>query len=236
MQPPQHYLARFEEKVELNQRFTHYSFELQHPLSLDFLAGQYFSVQVSDQGIRRSYSICSSPDIKHGFEFLVDKAPAGVGCQFFANLQFGQNIEALGPLGMFVMVDDPAEKEVVLVANGSGIAPFRAMILNQLQVHHDQRKITLLWGMRHETDLFWELEFQQLSQAFANFEFVPIISQPIAGWPLLIGRVTDYLQKAQLTGSVGYYLCGSTAMINDVKNILQAKDVATNFIHHEKFY
>ncbi len=236
MQLPQHFVARFEDKNELNPRYVHYSFELQKPLEMDFLAGQYLSVKVTDQGVRRSYSICSTPDIKHGFEFLVDRKPGGVGCQYFDNLQFGDEIEVLGPLGNFVMANDEHEKEVMLVATGSGIAPLRAMILNQLQVHHDERKIALLWGMRHETELFWELDFQDISQEIDNFEFIPTISQPVADWPLAVGRVTDYLKKAELREQTAYYLCGNARMINEVKSILQQRGVVAELIHHEKFY
>jgi len=236
MHPPQHFIARLEDKNELNPRYIHYSFELQKPLKMDFLAGQYLSVKVSDQGLRRSYSICSSPDIKHGFEFLIDRQPGGVGCKFFDSLKFGDEIETLGPLGTFVMADDEHEKEVILVATGSGIAPLRAMILDRLQVHHDKRKITLLWGMRHETELFWELDFQDISQEIDNFEFMPVISQPISNWPLTVGRVTQYLKEANLNEETGYYLCGSAAMITEVKSILQQRGIPNHFIYHEKFY
>lgn len=236
MQVPQKYIARYEEKIELNEKFTQYSFELREPHRLDFMAGQYLSVKVSEAGLRRSYSICSSPDIKHGFEFLVDHSPAGVGCKFFEGLEFGEEIEVLGPMGIFVMADDPAEKEVFLIATGSGIAPFRSMILNQLQVHHDERNITLLWGMRHETELFWELEFQELSENFPNFTFIPTISQPSERWPLQKGRVTDYLKQIELPNQAGYYLCGNAGMIDDAKALLAESDIDSKHIHHEKFY
>ncbi|PIR58771.1 MAG: hypothetical protein COU69_03865 [Candidatus Pacebacteria bacterium CG10_big_fil_rev_8_21_14_0_10_56_10] len=232
---PQAYTAKLEDKLVFNQRFFQASFELVSPPRLEFKAGQYVSVQVSDQGHRRPYSICSSPDITHGFEILVDTGPGGVGSRFLQNLEFGQQVSLLAPLGDFVINASSAEA-VVLVGNGSGISPLRGMVLDLLQVRHDQRPITLHWGMRRVDELFWENEFQQLSQDFENFYFHPVISQAAPDWTLCRGRVTDCLAVHGFPQQAEYYLCGSTDMIDQSKQVLAQGGVAAAQIHHEKFY
>ncbi|MDA1079098.1 MAG: FAD-binding oxidoreductase [bacterium] len=236
MQPPKQYRAKLEDKQQLNERFMQYDFELVEPNELAFAAGQYVSIKVSDKGERRSYSICSSPAITHGFELLVDHQPAGIGCTYLESLAFGQEIELLAPLGIFTIVPDTDETSLALVATGSGIAPFRSMLFEHLQVRQDTRPITLYWGMRHANQLFWEDEFEELAESFPHFSFHPVISQPEQAWPLCRGRVTDCLTAHEQAASVGYYLCGNATMIGDVTQTVLAKGITEAHIHHEKFY
>lgn len=236
IQPPQFYTARLEEKVVHNEKYTQLMFELVAPHQLTFQAGQYLSLQVNDQGLRRSYSICSSPNINHGFEFLIDVAPDGVGTRYLLQLQFGQEIKALGPMGVFILAEPTQEDAIILVGTGSGIAPLRAMAFELLQTQQDQRPLTLLWGMRHESQLFWLDEFQELADNFANFRFMPILSRALPEWPLSRGRVTDALQLMELLPRTGFYMCGNDRMILDVIAVLQQRGVEPSFIHHEKFY
>lgn len=237
MTPPTQFIAKLEDKQVYNDKFTHYHFEFVEPHELDFLAGQYVSIKVAPDGTRRSYSICSSPGIKHGFETILDVEPAGIGCQFLESLEFGAEINLLAPLGHFVISAEDPEDEIVLVATGSGISPFRAMIFDLLQEKQDQRPISLYWGLRHAEHLCWQDEFSQLSEHFPNFRFHPVLSQAPEGWPLCRGRVTDCLGTHQLPASpkTGYYLCGRGQMIQDVSQVLVERGVPSNHIHYEKY-
>lgn len=234
---PQQCTAKFEDKVVYNEKFTQFAFEMTSPPRFNFLAGQYVSIKVSDKGERRSYSISSAPNIDHGFELLVDMEPNGIGVQYLANLQFGQEIQVLGPMGMFVVEDAPTEKSLVFIATGSGIAPMHSMLLDQLQTKQDKRPMVLYWGLRHEKDMFWELEFQELSTHFPNFTYHPVLSQPETDqWTLCRGRVTDCLVTHEHPTEAGYYICGNQKMLNDVVALLEAKGIEHKHIHHEKFY
>lgn len=233
---PQRCTGKLVDKIIYNEKFIHYFFEFIEPPAIQFEAGQYVSMQVSERGDRRSYSICSSPATTHGFELLIDITPQGVGSKFLENLSFSQPVDMLAPLGRFTVPQDPSEHALIFVATGSGVAPFRSMILDQLQVKQDQREIVLLWGLRHENLLFWENEFLEMSQAFPNFKFHPVISQPTPAWTLCQGRVTNCLSVHSYPDQAGYYLCGNDAMVKDVLTFLQGKGVAEDHIHHEKFY
>lgn len=234
--PPQRCTARLEDKLQHNSKFTQYMFELVEPHTVPFLAGQYVSMKVSDQGLRRSYSISSSPGITHGFELLLDITPQGVGTKYLESLKFGDTVEILMPMGMFTIAEDPTEKHLVFIATGSGVAPFYSMIQDLLQEKHDPRPITLFWGLRYAEDLFWEDEFSRLSEAFPQFVFHPVLSKAVDEWPLCRGRVTDCLSVHTLPENAGYYLCGNAPMIADVSALLTQKGITKEHIHHEKFY
>ncbi len=236
MQPPQVCKAQLVDKRILNSKFIHYYFEFTQPASIPFAPGQYTSIKVSEHGDRRSYSICSSPEKNHGFELLVDKDPDGLGVKYLDNLLPGQEMEALFPMGVFTVANDPAEEALVFVATGSGIAPFRSMILDQLQERKNTQPIWLYWGLRHLEWLFWQDEFQELAEQFPNFHFHPVLSQAVDEWPLCRGRVTDCLSIHELPPKAGYYVCGNQTMIKDVMTLLPTRGVEPTHIHHEKFY
>jgi len=232
---PQKFTARFEDKIVHNEKFTQYAFELVEPNEITFQAGQYVSVQVDDLGTRRSYSICSTPDIQHGFELLIDLEPQGIGSKFFQNLEYGQQISFLGPLGNFTIAPDQSEA-IVFVATGSGVAPFRSMILDLLQVKKDPRPMILYWGLRYAQQMFWQDEFEELAENFPNFKFHPVLSKPSEDWVLCSGRVTDCLSVHSLPEKASYYLCGNKQMVLDTTSMLQSLSVKPENIHHEKFY
>lgn len=234
--PPQRCTAKLADKIVYNEAFIHYFFEFTEPAAVAMQAGQYVSMQVSERGERRSYSICNSPSETHGFELLIDITPQGVGSKFLENLQFGQTVNVLAPLGVFFMTDSSSESSLNFIATGSGVAPFRSMLMDRLQNHQDQREMTLYWGLRHEDKLFWQDEFQELAEAFPHFHFHPVISQPSDKWPLCRGRVTNCLSVHDISLDAGYYLCGNEMMVKDTMALLTAKGVAAEKIHHEKFY
>jgi ferredoxin-NADP reductase len=250
--PPQPFTAQLTDKLKYNQRYTQFRFELiREPNVFKFKAGQYVSIQVSERGERRSYSVSSSPDITHGFEILVDVAPQGIGSKFLQDLSFGDTINFLGPLGRFILTPETAvhNKPIVFIATGSGIAPFKSMLHELLQIRQvrvkqseqakqmfEPRQITMHWGMRYAEDLFWLEEMQDFMQNFTNFHFNPILSRPTEDWSLSRGRVTSVLEVITLDLTADYYLCGSHEMIVAVKDILIRKSIAPEQIHHESFY
>jgi NAD(P)H-flavin reductase len=235
MLPPKQLTARLEDKIALTPKYIHYMFELDHPHEMPFIGGQYVSVKVSERGERRSYSICSAPSISHGFELLVDISPDGIGSKYLESLKFGDQISLLGALGMFTLKEELNESAIYLIATGSGVAPFRSMILDLLE-KQDKRPIVLYWGLRFEQDIYWALEFEELSRNNPNFTFKIILSKAGPEWPLDKGRVTDLLSVLEKPVGAGYYLCGNEKMVDEVTAQLQQDGVELAHIHHEMFY
>lgn len=235
--PPQLLTARLADKFVHNEKFTQFQFELMSPNQFEFTAGQYVSIAVSDLGYRRSYSMVSTPDNNHGFELLVDMKIDGVGTNYLRDLKFGQEIKALGPMGNFV-VKSPEDKTIplVFIATGSGIAPFRSMLYDQLQKHGLERPMTIYWGLRHESEMCWAEDLKDMVARFPNVTFHPVISQALPEWPLCRGRVTACLTVHDLDPDAEYYVCGNAPMIQDVKTVLGSRGIDPTKVFHEKFY
>src|SRR5690606_32342182 len=103
------------------------------PAPFSFRAGQYISVVVPGAGpngrdLRRAYSIASSPEQKP-VELCVKIVDNGPGSNYLNRLRPGDTFKGFVPYGDFTY-ETPPSKHVCFVATGTGIAPFRSMLLS----------------------------------------------------------------------------------------------------------
>lgn len=224
--------AKVIKKVNLATNYWLVVLEFEKPY--EFAAGQYVSLKVADDGMRRSYSIASNPD-GSSIELLVDVAPMGVGSKYVLGLNIGDSVEVLGPMGHFVLAEPT--KNVLFVATGSGIVPFRPMIREFLEKRGFKGEVHLDWGMRYEEDLFWIDEFKKLEIDHPNFRFDVVLSKPTKDWSACSGHVNDCLMKHRANWE-GWeaYLCGSQQMVADVNAVLMKLGIKQEEIRFEKFF
>ena len=220
--------VRVEKKKQLNEKYL--EIWLEKPTGLEYEAGQYLSVKVTNEGDRRSYSLISSPN-EADLGLLIDTGPGGLGSKFFMHASPGEMIEVLLPMGRFIVREDN-ERNALFVATGSGIAPMRGMIKEALSLSGD-RKVKLVWGMRHEDDLFWTDSWDNLKQKYVNFDYEIVLSQPNDGWKGREGHVGDEL-LGEWSGWEAY-VCGNGEVVKAVRDQLVSEGVDENFIYFEKF-
>lgn len=211
-------------------------FETGQPIP--FKAGQFISVVIPGAGpkgrdLRRAYSIASSPEI-HPVELCVKIVEEGPGTTYLANLKAGDQFRGYAPYGDFVY-EPMAGHHACFIATGTGIAPFRAMVLSEHYKAAPPVSATCLLGVRTESELLYLDELQKV----AGLKWVPIVSQPEGKWTGFKGRVTDYLRRCGPDFpwlETQYYLCGNGSMITEVKTILADHGVAKESIHQEIYY
>lgn len=212
-------------------------FELEFKNVFNFKAGQYISVKVSDKGEMRAYSIATVPGGKK-IGLLVDVSPGGVGSSFFLNTKVGETIEALGPLGRFVVEKTSRFRPVeglLFVATGSGIVPVKPMIEDLLKNKKYKGKVKLFWGLRFEEDVFWREEFKKIEERHLNFKLHMVLSKPNKHWVGGKGRVTDLLDEMESLHNWHVYLCGGTKMVNNFRESLSEKNVQNKDVYFEKY-
>lgn len=200
---------------------------------MPFIPGQYISL-IIDQTTRRQYSICSAPQESPFFELVVDTAPMGVGSRYILDRKVGDTVQGLFPLGNFQLQQNILSK--VFIATGTGIAPFRSMIASETVRNHTE-DITLFWGLRRETDIYWKDWLEQQEKTDTHFISVLTLSRPDAFWKGAVGHVTEQLQY-RLTGFAGtdFYLCGNRSMIQEVTAMLQEQHVPSERIKTDAFF
>lgn len=234
-------MESFQAKVSRIRDLTHDVRELEltldEPKEIGFQAGQFISFEVPKKGypypLTRPYSIASPPSISDRVLLLFNLVPGGPGSTYLFSLREGDSVSFKGPAGSFTLRDDPT-KRVLFVATGTGIAPFRSMILTQLEKNSTQ-PLTLFWGVRSERDLYYQEEFQQLADRSPHFSFVTTLSQPGFEWTGVRGRVSSLVQeRVTSVRDLSVYLCGNGNMIKDVTAIVRAKGLCP--IYREKYY
>ena len=137
-----------------------------------------------------------------------------------------------GPAGSFTLREN--QRDVLFVATGTGIAPIRSMLWS-LAGRPSTRRITVFWGLRSEHDLYYEDELTVLRQQLPNLSATITLSQPTGGWHGPVGRVLPLVTNTVTTVSnLEVYLCGSGAMIRDVRDIVRQKGLCP--IYPEQYY
>ncbi|MBH41414.1 MAG: hypothetical protein CL685_01740 [Candidatus Magasanikbacteria bacterium] len=203
------------------------------PNNFTFHAGQFvqFLIPEGEKTHKRAYSIASAPKSK-SLVFLAKLWPNGKASELFEHIQPGELSTISSPLGHFTKTED---SNSIFIATGTGITPILSMITDDLCNKKTTKEIRLLLGFRSESDMFSQQELYALSDKHKNFSVDITLSQPKAAqWAGLKGRVTAHISKYIATNTQ-YFLCGSPAMVTEVKNMLLEKDILPSHIHFEMY-
>lgn len=235
MDKPQAFTTTVSSVTNMAGKFYVARFVLAEPKEIRFQAGQYVIFLIGPPKGRHTLSIASPPSMKDEIEILQSVAPMGGGSTWLLALKSGDTVEFLGPLGKFTL-QKTSKRPKVFVATGCGLAPLRSMILDYLETG-GAAPIMLWWGMRHETDVFWQEELDGLRKKYPNFQYTMTLSKPMDAWMGVRGRVTRHIvgETTDLTHSE-FYLCGSRQMIVDMKGLLADNSVPSEQIFTETFF
>ncbi len=182
--------------------------------------------------IRRAYSIASSSRTREYIEFYVALVTTGALTPRLFALKIGDRVW-LSPkiTGIFTLEQVPAHKNVVLIATGTGLAPYMSMLTTHL-VCGSPRRFAVLHGARHSWDLGYRSELMTLQHLCPNFIYTPVISRPQnepVAWPGVTGYVQDLWNEGVIDKAWGFhptpenthvFLCGSPSMIEGTVEIL----------------
>ncbi len=234
--PPKKLIGKVISKVNLVGDIWVVRFSFEEKIEL--IPGQYISLRVSPEGMRRSYSVAKVCG-ENSIELLIDVFPMGVGSRYILGLNLGDSVEILGFLGNFVVDSQQLKgiERVLFIGTGSGIAPLKPMAENLIRSQNFSGETRLIWGMRNEESLYWLEEFEELASGDGNFKFDLVLSKPSDDWRGSRGHVGDVV--ATITDKLSntlVYLCGSPEMINEMEEILEKNGVPGNQIFYEKYY
>jgi CDP-4-dehydro-6-deoxyglucose reductase, E3 len=209
----------------------------EHP-DFAFEAGQFVSVVIPGAGpkgrdLRRAYSIASEP-LQRPIELCVKLVEGGPGTNYLYKLRPGDVFKGFAPYGDFVY-EPKAGRSACFIATGTGIAPFRSMVLSKAYQDAPPVAAWCLMGVRGEEELCYTDELSQLR----GLHWVTAVTGASDKYKGFRGRVTDWL-RAQGDDfpwkQTDYYLCGNGAMITEVQALLAEKGVEKDAIHKEKYY
>lgn len=215
---------------------------LQRPEGMVFRGGQYISIVIPGAGpggrnLRRAYSIASTPETPE-VELCWKIVEGGPGTSYLNTLHPGQELEGQAPFGDFCIEHDQS-LPCLFIGTGTGVAPLRSMVLSQEWT--SKAPVGFLLGVRAEQDILYpELFGNDRPPQLHGHEHVKLcLSRPADKWTAgFTGRVTDYVRQMKWDFAKShYYLCGSGAMLTEIKEFLMnTHGVLKEQIHTEKYY
>jgi NAD(P)H-flavin reductase len=213
-------------------------FEVVDGEPFDFLPGQFVGIEAhfDGRGFRRSpYCILSDPADAPRFDLLVRKVPEGPLSLYLARLQPGDEVAFRGPTGRS-MIPRHDERELVLLATGTGVAPLLSLARHLLATGFPQ-PISLWWGLRLAEDICLTDELDALARAHDRFSYAITLSQPPETWTGLRGRLGESVPPLLATlGGKHYYLVGNGAMLEEMALALSDLGVVQQHIYKEPYF
>lgn len=204
-----------------------------------------------DKLIKRAYSIASS-STQEFVEFYITLVHSGSLTPRIFALNIGDKIW-LGrkATGMFTLDEVSPERNVILIATGTGVAPYMSMMRSNALSR--EGKIMVIHGAANSWDLGYSSELNLLDNMFPKFSYHPTITEPAkepVGWNGDIRFVEEIWKDNVVEKKLGIkatpentdiFLCGNPRMIKGMTELLNAEGFKVHskrdpgHIHIEEF-
>jgi ferredoxin--NADP+ reductase len=213
------------------------------------------SLPIAFEQTRRSYSIASTPDRLDRLEFLFNLVPSGSFTPTLWRLDVGDRLHVDPRIrGRFTLREIPEGANVLMIATGTGIAPFIS-ISRQYAGSGRWKRAALLHVVRHERDLSFGKELDAFAKKDTSFVAIQSVTRPNedeSGWRGLTGRPQALLADGSLEQAAGFpldpeqgahvMLCGNPGMIQVMLSLLQDRGFTlraenhTGTLHTESYW
>lgn len=213
-------MSKFTEVKIVNKiQIANKVFVIEIKREFSFKPGQIIGIAMSPKQNPRLYSICSGNN-EQNISIIFNIKDDGELTPPLAAANIGDKIWITKVQGKFTFNNEPSW----WIATGTGIAPFYSMFKS------GQQPLKLIQGGRLKTDMYFSNVFKELSN------YVRCCSQD-KGDDIFEGRLTKYISDLNnIPTNIKYFLCGSTNMVVDVRELLIKKGVGFNNIITEIYF
>ncbi|BBM89197.1 hypothetical protein COTS27_00891 [Spirochaetota bacterium] len=219
-------------------------FTFSAPSEFDFYSGQYMNMRfkIAEKVVARSYSISSLPGALSDSDekylcFTIKNVAGGEVTPALFTWEVGTEVSLQGPFGTFFIGERVPEADIVMIGTGTGLAPLKSMLGYLLESCHFKRKVTLIMGVRFETELLYMELWKEYEERFSNFQVLTAVSAAKSPAYLGVhGRVNVILESnIEHYRTRMFYICGLQAMVNGVATYLRNEGIAAEHIFYEKY-
>lgn len=236
-------------KKKLAETPTAFSFELEIPGTLksefQYTAGQFITLfmNINDEWISRSYSLCTSPHFDEHFQITVKRVVGGRGSNWLADqINEGDTLNVTAPQGTFFQPLPEKENNCYfLFAAGSGITPIFSIAKEVLKTE-STAQVFLFYSNRNEKDVIYKDLLTQISEDFKErFHLTYMFSKPETSRLTLVGRCSSLMAKnyvvenSENAGERQAYMCGPEGFMDEVEKGLQEAGLSQDRIRRESF-
>jgi ferredoxin--NADP+ reductase len=204
--------------------------------------------------LRRAYCIASSAANREFLEFYIHLVPHGALTPRLFALKIGDRVSLTDRVtGAFTFDHVPEDANVVLIATGTGLAPYVSMISTHLRFGA-QRRVALVHGVRNSWELGYRSILMTMQHLRTNVTYLPVVSRPAyepTRWNGATGHVQEVWKGRAVEEAWGrrptpddthVFLSGSPHMIDDMAALFAEEgyrehmDRGPGQIHIERYW
>jgi glycine betaine catabolism B len=243
LHPKQQVLLIDRVKIENNSITTYRLVPKEDKRVAFFRAGQFLRIDIiiDNNQISRPFSISSTPmdaDNNNFYEITVKTKPNGFFTEYIKdNWKEGITVYTSEPLGLFYYEPLRDSKELICLAGGTGITPYRSIIKDTLENYKDVN-ITLFYGINSYSDIIFYDYFKSLEDVYSErFRFVVVCVKPPeirfgeAGF-ITAELITKYQKKLSCKS---FFVCGPGNFHLFIENELKQFNLPQKFIRRENY-
>jgi ferredoxin--NADP+ reductase len=158
----------------------------------------------------------------------------GVCSTYLCNLEVGADVTITGPVGKEMLLPHDEDANIVMLATGTGIAPFRAFLWRMFKEQHEDYKFRglawLIFGIPKTANILYKDELEKMAAEFPeNFRLTYAISreqQNAEGGRMYIQhRVAEHAEELwnlMQNPKTHTYMCGLKGMEDGIDRALTA--------------
>jgi ferredoxin--NADP+ reductase len=158
----------------------------------------------------------------------------GVCSTYLCNLQPGDDVKITGPVGKEMLLPEDPEATIIMMATGTGIAPFRAFLWRMFFEQHEDYKFKglawLVFGVATTPNVLYKEQLEEIQEKYPdNFKLTYAISReqknPEGGRMYIQHRVAehaDQLWELMQKPNTHTYICGLKGMEDGIDAALTA--------------
>jgi ferredoxin-NADP reductase len=200
-----------------------------------YIPGQCITVYFPESGTPegKAYSISSAP-----WEGAMNITVRAIG--EFSNrlcaMVPGERITGSLPIGYFY--SESTEAPLVMIAGGTGIMPFRSMILDAAK-NNSSRRLALFYSARTLHDIIFANTFDNLWSGREHFSVQYFITREKSlPCPIIQGRMdaSAILRDLAHGSESEFLLCGSISFVRDMWRDLRSNGVQEEQLYTEAFF
>lgn len=200
-----------------------------------YTAGQFITVYFPETKTAegKAYTFSSAPHEK-----TCDITVKNIG-EFSGKLcalKVGDTLTASLPYGFFS--SDAPESELIAIAGGIGVTPFRSMITDMLRTF-PTRPIHLFYSTKTMSDIVFKKELDELSKKHPHIKITYHLTQEQhVPEEMVKGRidVVTLLHTLEKTTDKEFLICGSISFVRDIWKALRDQGISEDALYTEAFF
>lgn len=163
-------------------------------LPLLFRTGQFIEVTVPGLG-EAPFTPSSDPQVKEKIDLTIMNA--GAVTAKLHTMSKGEMLGIRGPYGKGYPLDSFAQKDILVVGGGVGLAPLRSLLFSLFAQIDNYNKLVLCYGARTPEDIIYKESLPQWSK-YKKVNVITTVDVADAAWKGNVGVVTTILKDLPL--------------------------------------